>query len=320
MLSQCRKKPAPTRASNTAPCTPALSEPNQGSGLSTAHSSHKEPNSPVQRTSSPEAPSPPTSSSILPESVERYDASEGPEMLYTRLAETAPDVASPGFSTGNVRSYYMGDSFSLAFIVRSLSAPSAQPKLHYPIPNRVAEHALEAAEGLKASDPATLAYLNMHGAFTLPPQDVSDQLVRLFFECVHPAYPVFDRQEFCSLYRNRKSSLLVQHTIYFLSSIICSEDTLKRAGFGNRFSARRAFYLRAKALYDMDYEKSKEKLAAVLFLLAFWWEGPEDQKDTWHWLGAAIGLAQTLGMHRSYVVFSLVLHHMEWDLTLYQDC
>ncbi|KAL4947585.1 fungal-specific transcription factor domain-containing protein [Aspergillus filifer] len=312
-----KKKPAAARASNIVPCTPTSTESNRGAGLPTSHTAHKEPCSPVQPPSSRQASSPPPSSSILPESViERYEASEGPEMLYARLAETGPDVASPGFSTGNVRSYYMGDSFSLAFIVRALSAPSTELKLHYPIPNHVAEHALDAAEGLKDSNPATLAYLDMHGAFTLPPQDVSDELVRLFFECVHPAYPVFDRQEFCSLYRYRKSSLLVQHTIYFLSSIVCSEDTLKRAGFIDRYSARRAFYLRAKALYDMDYEKSKEKLTAVLFLLGFWWEGPEDQKDTWHWLGAAIGLAQTLGMHRSYVVVGLILRRTGWDLTL----
>ncbi|KAK5001611.1 hypothetical protein LTR39_006911 [Cryomyces antarcticus] len=36
-----------------------------------------------------------------------------------------------------------------------------------------------------------------------------------------------------------------------------------------------------------------------LFLMSFHWTRPTDQKDTWHWLGATISLALTLGMHRS---------------------
>lgn len=309
MLNFCRytrKKSTGTKASNVPACTstPIESNPNIH-GVPTPETAHEESYSPVQSQSPAQGPNPPTTSSLLDESTnERQNRNEGPEMLYARLAESGSDAESPGFSTENARSYYMGDSFSLAFIVRSLSGPSARQtglKLHYAIPDTVAEHAQNAAEGLKDSDPATLAYLNMSGALTLPPQAVSDELVSLFFECVHPAYPVFDRQEFCALYQQSKASLLVLQTIYFLSSIICSEDALKRAGFLDRYSARRAFYLRAKALYDMDCEKSKEKLTAVLFLLGFWWEGPEDQKDTWYWLGAATGLAQTLGMHRSFV-------------------
>jgi hypothetical protein len=146
----------------------------------------------------------------------------------------------------------------------------------------------------------------MHGAFILPSQDISNELIQIFFASFHPAYPVFDRREFFALYQQNQVPLLVLQSIYFLSFTICSEDLLRRAGFVDRYSARRTFYLRAKALYDMDCEKSKVKLTSVLFLLGFWWEGPEDQKDTWHWLGAAISLAQTLGMHRSYVAHASI--------------
>lgn len=33
--------------------------------------------------------------------------------------------------------------------------------------------------------------------------------------------------------------------------------------------------------------------------MSFWWATPVDSKDTWHWLGIAISLALTIGMHRS---------------------
>jgi len=32
--------------------------------------------------------------------------------------------------------------------------------------------------------------------------------------------------------------------------------------------------------------------------MTYWYEGPDDQKDAWHWLGIAISLARCLGMHR----------------------
>ncbi|RFU30531.1 hypothetical protein B7463_g5824, partial [Scytalidium lignicola] len=258
---------------------------------------------PAQTPSLLRSPSPQTTARLIDWNVrDRHGQSEGPEMLYTRLVESGPSKDPPGSFPDNARSYYMGDSFSLAFIVRSLSGGSdlsSGPKLHCPIPNTVAEHGLNAAESRKDSDPVARAYLQMHGALNLPPQEVRDQLVYMFFKCVHPAFPVFDRQEFCALYQQNRASLLILQTIFFLSSVICGEDILKAAGFIDRYSARRTFYLRAKALYDMDCEKNKPKLVAVLLLLGFWWEGPEDQKDTWHWLGAAISLAQTLGMHRS---------------------
>lgn len=33
--------------------------------------------------------------------------------------------------------------------------------------------------------------------------------------------------------------------------------------------------------------------------MTYWYETPDDQKDTWHWMGVAISLAHTIGMHRN---------------------
>lgn len=35
-----------------------------------------------------------------------------------------------------------------------------------------------------------------------------------------------------------------------------------------------------------------------LLLMTYWYETPDDQKDTWHWMGVAISLAHTIGLHR----------------------
>jgi hypothetical protein len=54
-----------------------------------------------------------------------------------------------------------------------------------------------------------------------------------------------------------------------------------------------------KDIYDADYETDKITVSQALFLMSFWRAGPLLEKDTRHWLGAAISLAQTKGMHRS---------------------
>jgi len=52
-------------------------------------------------------------------------------------------------------------------------------------------------------------------------------------------------------------------------------------------------------LYDFDYESDRVVLVQGLLLKTFWYESPDDQKDTWHWMGVAISLAHTIGLHRN---------------------
>lgn len=222
---------------------------------------------------------------------------DGPEMLYARMAgpEATSPTATHGLPRSRNRMLYLGESFDLSYVVKTVCGAGRGTdgvKLHYSVPSSVSV----SRKGDTVEEP-----LPFRDAFILPPLAVCDELVRLFFTCIHPAYPVFDRRAFTRAYRDGNVSVLVLQTIYFLALTICDEGLLLRAGYADRANARRTHYLRAKALYDADYERDRADLVTVLFLFGFWWAGPEDQKDSWHWLGAAISLAQTLGMHRSWV-------------------
>jgi hypothetical protein len=52
-------------------------------------------------------------------------------------------------------------------------------------------------------------------------------------------------------------------------------------------------------LYDFDYEQDRLVLVQSLMQMTYWYETPDDQKDTWHWMGVAISLAHTIGLHRN---------------------
>ena len=232
---------------------------------------------------------------------------EGSEMLFARMTDASPEETTSEPYRDSGRTFYLGEAFSLAFVVKTVCSPSGDSldhKVHYPIPRSVDDSARNVFhdKSLAAED---LAALRAKGAYDLPPKQVGEKLLLTFFESFYPAYPVFDRKEIAVLYKEGRLSYLVLHTIFYIAITICDDDLLHATGFANRYQARLAYYVRAKALYDADQERDKVKLTAVLFLLGFWWQGPEDQKDSWYWLGAAISLGQTLGMHRSYVLHSL---------------
>ncbi|OGM44486.1 hypothetical protein ABOM_006730 [Aspergillus bombycis] len=197
------------------------------------------------------------------------------------------------------RSQPSGESVNLSYVVEVVYSPkdgSTEPlKVHYPIPASIADRP-DTNHAPRIEEPVSL-----QEAFTMLPCDVADQLVQVFFHKLHPAYPVFDRQRFIRLYRQGQASPLVLQTIFFLGFTVGSEELVHAAGYPDRATARKTHYLRAKALYDADYENDRMNLVAVLLLFGFWWAGPEDQKDTCHWIGCATALAQSLALHRHHV-------------------
>lgn len=128
-----------------------------------------------------------------------------------------------------------------------------------------------------------------------------DRLVQAYFESMFPAFPVLDRRTFNEKYSKGQASPLVLQCICLLGFTVASDDVVRAAGYSDRAIARKTHYLRAKALYDADHETDRLNIVSALLLLGFWWESPHDQKDTCYWVGCALLVAQSMGLHRSYV-------------------
>ncbi|OHE91653.1 hypothetical protein CORC01_13043, partial [Colletotrichum orchidophilum] len=203
----------------------------------------------------------------------------------------------PSRTQTNPRQHHTGDNFSLSYIVEVVHRPkdgSTEPvKVHYPIPACIAD------QSAYNHVPKVIETISLQEALTMPAPHIADQLIRPFFEIMHPAYPVFDRENFSRHHRQGQASPLVLQTIFLLGFTVCSDSLIEEAGFSDRATARRTHYLRAKALYDAEYESDHMNLVAVLLLLGFWWAGPEDQKDNCYWVNCSATMAQSLGMHRS---------------------
>ncbi|KAF5570966.1 cutinase transcription factor 1 alpha [Fusarium phyllophilum] len=238
---------------------------------------------------------------ISPESNENSQYQEQSQPVQPTIAQdTGPD-SQQSFS-GNDKSYFLGDSSSLSYIVEMICSPrggvSEPVKVHYPIPASIADRAIIPTR-------PQVEPLSVRDALTMPPKEISDRLVYTFFEIIHPPYPVIDRRAFSELYRQGKASPMLLHAMFLVTFILCDESLIQAAGFNDRTAARKHHYLRAKTLYDVDHETDRNVLTAAIFLLGFWWNGPDDQKDSWFWLGCATSCAQSLGMYRSTVASRL---------------
>ncbi|CZS75366.1 unnamed protein product [Fusarium graminearum] len=253
----------------------------------------------VQQTESP-APDADgiTSVESIAAATSQNDENEQHQIRESDTTQNTQQQPLPNLTQAKDRSFFLGDSSSLSYIIELICAPrsgiSEPVKVHYPIPASIAERTVTPSR--LQTEP-----LRLQDALTLPSREISDRLVYVFFDIVHPPWPVVDRKSFLQAYREDRASPLLLHAMFLVTFIFCDENLIQDAGFTDRAAARKYHYLRAKTLYDVDHETDRDILVASLHLLGFWWNGPDDQKDAWYWSGCATSYAQSLGLHRSFV-------------------
>jgi hypothetical protein len=95
-------------------------------------------------------------------------------------------------------------------------------------------------------------------------------------------------------------SLLLFQAMMFAGVASADMLYLESAGYATRKEARCHFFQKARLLYDFDYETDRVSLVQALLLMAYWYETPDDQKDSHHWMGIAISQSYIIGLHRDH--------------------
>jgi hypothetical protein len=145
-------------------------------------------------------------------------------------------------------------------------------------------------------------YLQEEGAFTFPCQTDAVSIFDAYIEWFHPCFPVLDRADTAHLLATGKLSPLLYQAIMFIGSTYCDESSVLRIGYRSRGEARAQLYDRARLLFDAEIESDVFIVIQAAFLLSFRRVGPTEMKDVRYWLNIAVTLAQSHGLHRSYVV------------------
>lgn len=161
-------------------------------------------------------------------------------------------------------------------------------------------HFLVPRMGSTHMDPETIEYLRLKGVFNLPTSAVCQMLIRAYFHYVHHFFPVVDASSFLKVFENspEKVSIHLLWSMFLAAANFADETTLKAANFSSRKEMNRSMYIRAKALYDAEYERRKTTLIQAVLLMGFWYSDTEDRTGPWHWNGIAISLCQRIGLYR----------------------
>ncbi|KAH8700747.1 fungal-specific transcription factor domain-containing protein [Talaromyces proteolyticus] len=221
--------------------------------------------------------------------------------FYLHIADQTVNPTNNQRITDKVRTLFLGESFSLTYVVHDVlspflsNAPRYKKRLHFPIgegydPSVVGQHDIVQNQRILLQERNLL--------YQLEPSTL-ERLLGVFFRWFNPAFPILNPSECMQNCRQNEMSLLVLNAVLMVTVTICDDEELALTRLENRHQARAVFYHQAKTLFDSDMEPDKINSVIAVFFLSFWWGGPNDEKDSWYWLGIAIGLAQSLGMHRS---------------------
>ncbi|KAF5643544.1 cutinase transcription factor 1 beta [Fusarium tjaetaba] len=230
------------------------------------------------------------------------DTPESPGFLHARIAENSANNSTSTITDTN-RTAFLGEAFSLSYVVHNVIGPlfsssSTHPhRLHFPLTC----HSDGDPGPRSRVDTVTcqISHLRSQRLLYFPCRETLHLLLDCYFEAFHPAFPILDEASFRRATDAGETSLIVLSALLMVAVSICTTDVLQQNGSVSRYGARSIYYHQAKALYDADQEPSKVDIIVGTFLMSFWWGGPNDPKDSWHWLGITSNLATSLGMHRS---------------------
>ncbi|KAI8218295.1 Cutinase transcription factor 1 beta [Colletotrichum sp. SAR 10_86] len=203
-----------------------------------------------------------------------------------------------GISGGGGAAVAGGDGRTSQFLA-SLEEPDLHaqlPAFVKPLPAKIAQE--------------DVTYLHAKGALTLPALPLQNALLQAYVEYVHPYMPLLELYDFLATINahdglNGQISLFLYQAVMFAATAFVDMKVLREAGYPTRKAARKAFFQKTRLLYDFDYESDRLVLVQALLLMTYWYETPDDQKDTWHWMGVAISLAHTIGLHRDPAATSM---------------
>lgn len=136
----------------------------------------------------------------------------------------------------------------------------------------------------------------------LPPIAIQEELVKAFFHYAWPLLPVVDAKEFLVAFHTdiRTISPLLLWSVFFAAASFIDQDVLKSHHMPHRKALKEQYYAHAKDLYDKQEEPDKTVLIQCALLLGYsWYIELEDRDGMSHWVGIALHLSFTIGLHRA---------------------
>ncbi|KAF8874834.1 fungal-specific transcription factor domain-containing protein, partial [Infundibulicybe gibba] len=144
----------------------------------------------------------------------------------------------------------------------------------------------------------------------LPPPELQDHLLNLYFTYVHPSFPIIHKRSFFETFRlvpkapfnrrRRRVPTLLLLAMYALAARYADNTSNPPPTDGSMMWEAGDDYLNsAKNILDITYASSRPSTCQALLLMGYREVGIGAMAGAWTYVGMAIRMAQDLGMHRS---------------------
>ncbi|ETS76645.1 hypothetical protein PFICI_12032 [Pestalotiopsis fici W106-1] len=201
------------------------------------------------------------------------------------------NVSLEGQDVQDAVPFYVGNEQGLELML-DICRPERLERNHFVVPYTAA----------KSTRPEDMSYLQNNGVFDLPPENLRCELLWHYVHYIHPMVPIVDLNNLlldCAAGGPVKTSPLLLWSMFYVSARTLPLPLVKVAGFRSNKEMQHSLYKKAKCLYDMDFEKNKITLLQSLILMSNRYADTEDRTGPWHWIGVAISLGHTIGLHRN---------------------
>lgn len=148
-----------------------------------------------------------------------------------------------------------------------------------------------------------LEFLTQKGAFAIPEPELCIEILNNYMFSVHPFMPILDRPAILDTIlkevdNDNRISLLLFQAVMFAGLASIDLHSVHAMGFKSTKHAREVFFHRVRLLYEFGIEPNEEFVFQSLLLMSSWYDRNNQRRDTWHWTGLALSVAQTMGLHR----------------------
>ncbi|KAF9939973.1 hypothetical protein BGZ67_008515 [Mortierella alpina] len=240
-------------------------------------------------------PNVPTDQETIEPGAKRKNAGRVPESA--QPDEVPPQESAPAVEMDEVEDFHIafekeqGEALRKAFSTMVLDGSGEQyvpcslssPLLSYKIP----------VVHLKDSDIWSVT-LRTTVERDLPPKEVMDHLLHLYFYHVYPFAPLFIRKSFMEDYQKKRLDLQHIMILNAIFSIVCaySDDPALQQDSGKYFN-------RAKVILDETYHHSRLSTVQALLLMNHYQMAHGALSAGFTYTAMAIGVAQGMGLHRA---------------------
>ncbi|KAI9274313.1 fungal-specific transcription factor domain-containing protein [Phascolomyces articulosus] len=157
-----------------------------------------------------------------------------------------------------------------------------------------------------SSDDAIHSIQQRVDPFEMPPKDLQEHLLDLYFEYFYPFIPLLHKKSFMEKLNSNEHqpSRLLLNAIYAVASRV-SPDPRVRTDPNQPDTAGDVFFERARLLLDFEWNNFRVSTVQSLLLMSSHQNGALKPTRGWIYSGMAFRMAQNLGLHRNCDTWNL---------------